>query len=234
MILHCPATDCAARSLETLCLSVTSGPGPGELAGFCGSMPYLHSSEEVGRQQHEWRFDLFCHITDSRPFGFNLIPAMNFSFSTFIFRCQESMQRIEQCPLGSVWLCSVNNSCKRTYLSQRDLQAHINHRHNKPQASVLAPALVLSSVGGLGPPPPITVPPPPLIQPPLNLLVPPASGPVQPAPTVETAQRPNTNLITIQIQDDDKQAFPPPPPPGRPANQPQLYPPDPHVYQGVN
>ena len=34
LILHCPATDSLCRSLATLCLSTTSGPGPGELPGF--------------------------------------------------------------------------------------------------------------------------------------------------------------------------------------------------------
>ena len=36
-------TLCAARSLATLCLSTTSGPGPGELPGFWGSMVSRHA-----------------------------------------------------------------------------------------------------------------------------------------------------------------------------------------------
>jgi len=48
-------------------------------------------------------------------------------------RCKDVVQRIEQCLLGSVWLCTYSENCKRTYLSQRDLQAHINHRHSKEQ-----------------------------------------------------------------------------------------------------
>ena len=183
------------------------------------------------------------------------------------------MQRIEQCPLGSVWLCALTASCRRTYLSQRDLQAHINHRH-KPSIPPVLPQL-LPPVSSLGLP--ITVPPPPLMQPnpgndpyllvqaqvppvsnPLSAptRVPPVSTPVptpgltpvsNPLPTpnrvtpishparappvsnplstqVESAPRPSSNLITIQIQ-DSSQSFPPPPPPGRPPNQPQLYPP---------
>ena len=34
---------CAARFLATLCLFMTSGPGPGELPGFWGSMVFLHA-----------------------------------------------------------------------------------------------------------------------------------------------------------------------------------------------
>ncbi|KAI8511090.1 E3 ubiquitin-protein ligase Hakai [Branchiostoma belcheri] len=46
--------------------------------------------------------------------------------------------RIEQCPRGAVFMCTFgdgkhgNKGCRRTYLSQRDLQAHINHRHKRP------------------------------------------------------------------------------------------------------
>ncbi|VVC98049.1 unnamed protein product [Leptidea sinapis] len=43
--------------------------------------------------------------------------------------------RVEQTGLGTVFMCTHsgtrygNTGCRRTYLSQRDLQAHINHRH---------------------------------------------------------------------------------------------------------
>ena len=41
LILRCPATDSLRRSLlATLCLVTTSGPGPGELPGFWGSMVF--------------------------------------------------------------------------------------------------------------------------------------------------------------------------------------------------
>ncbi|MFT7806245.1 E3 ubiquitin-protein ligase Hakai-like isoform X2 [Arapaima gigas] len=43
--------------------------------------------------------------------------------------CMDPVQRIEQCLRGSLFMCSIVQGCKRTYLSQRDLQAHINHRH---------------------------------------------------------------------------------------------------------
>ncbi|CAH2075046.1 unnamed protein product, partial [Iphiclides podalirius] len=61
-------------------------------------------------------------------------------------RCREKVLRVEQTGLGTVFMCTHsgtrygNTGCRRTYLSQRDLQAHINHRHvssgpveNKPE-----------------------------------------------------------------------------------------------------
>ncbi|XP_015116234.1 E3 ubiquitin-protein ligase Hakai [Diachasma alloeum] len=50
-------------------------------------------------------------------------------------RCVEKVSRVEQTGLGTVFMCTHggtrygNAGCRRTYLSQRDLQAHINHRH---------------------------------------------------------------------------------------------------------
>ncbi|XP_063216873.1 E3 ubiquitin-protein ligase Hakai-like [Bacillus rossius redtenbacheri] len=50
-------------------------------------------------------------------------------------RCVEKVTRVEQTGLGTVFMCTHggtrygNKGCRRTYLSQRDLQAHINHRH---------------------------------------------------------------------------------------------------------
>uniref|UniRef100_A0A2M4BRF0 E3 ubiquitin-protein ligase Hakai n=1 Tax=Anopheles marajoara TaxID=58244 RepID=A0A2M4BRF0_9DIPT len=50
-------------------------------------------------------------------------------------RCKEKVVRVEQTALGTVFMCTHggtrygNTGCRRTYLSQRDLQAHINHRH---------------------------------------------------------------------------------------------------------
>ncbi|MBN3297304.1 HAKAI ligase, partial [Amia calva] len=46
-----------------------------------------------------------------------------------LYSCNDPVQRIEQCLRGSLFMCSIVQGCKRTYLSQRDLQAHINHRH---------------------------------------------------------------------------------------------------------
>lgn len=50
-------------------------------------------------------------------------------------RCREKVVRVEQTGLGNVFMCTHgglrygHDGCRRTYLSQRDLQAHINHRH---------------------------------------------------------------------------------------------------------
>ncbi|VUZ51448.1 unnamed protein product [Hymenolepis diminuta] len=33
--------------------------------------------------------------------------------------------------LGNIYQCTEDPKCRRTYMSQRDLQAHINHRHKK-------------------------------------------------------------------------------------------------------
>ncbi|GAB0091435.1 E3 ubiquitin-protein ligase Hakai [Sergentomyia squamirostris] len=57
------------------------------------------------------------------------------------YRCNEKVSRVEQSGLGSVFMCTHggsrygNKGCRRTYLSQRDLQAHINHRHMPHVAS---------------------------------------------------------------------------------------------------
>ena len=40
---------CAAHSLATLCLCTTSGPDPGELPGFWGSMVFRHAPKSLGR-----------------------------------------------------------------------------------------------------------------------------------------------------------------------------------------
>lgn len=51
------------------------------------------------------------------------------------FRCKEKAIRVEHANLGAVFMCThggtryESKGCRRTYLSQRDLQAHINHRH---------------------------------------------------------------------------------------------------------
>lgn len=57
-------------------------------------------------------------------------------------RCKEKVVRVEQSGLGTVFMCTHGGSrygttgCRRTYLSQRDLQAHINHRHVSLTATV--------------------------------------------------------------------------------------------------
>ncbi|KAL4658415.1 E3 ubiquitin-protein ligase Hakai isoform X1 [Arapaima gigas] len=89
-----------------------------------------------------------------------------------LYSCTDPVQRIEQCLRGSLFMCSVVPGCKRTYLSQRDLQAHINHRHMRagkptggrpvqgssdtlhlPPASELAERFLLPPDKHRGPPP---------------------------------------------------------------------------------
>jgi len=56
-------------------------------------------------------------------------------------RCKDKVVRVEQTSLGNVFMCTHggsrygNDGCRRTYLSQRDLQAHINHRHLRLSSS---------------------------------------------------------------------------------------------------
>ncbi|CAL1526541.1 unnamed protein product [Lymnaea stagnalis] len=50
-------------------------------------------------------------------------------------RCQGKVQKVEKSALGTVYVCThgapkhSTKGCRRTYLSQRDLQSHIAHRH---------------------------------------------------------------------------------------------------------
>lgn len=56
-------------------------------------------------------------------------------------RCESRVQRIEQSALGTVFICTHGapkhsvTGCRRTYLSKRDLQAHIAHRHSVKASS---------------------------------------------------------------------------------------------------
>ncbi|KAI4457857.1 e3 ubiquitin-protein ligase hakai-related [Holotrichia oblita] len=60
-------------------------------------------------------------------------------------RCLDKVSRVEQTGLGTVFMCTHggtrygSSGCRRTYLSQRDLQAHINHRHISNIAQALEP-----------------------------------------------------------------------------------------------
>ena len=59
----------------------------------------------------------------------------------FICRCHESVVRVEQAALGTVFVCTHGGAkhgvsgCRRTYLSSRDLQAHIQYRHLREQSA---------------------------------------------------------------------------------------------------
>lgn len=76
------------------------------------------------------------------------------------------MQRIEQSALGTVFLCTYggskhgSNGCRRTYLSQRDLNAHIGHRHLKHEIKDQNLSVAAQKAGAALPPPKVTVNPP--------------------------------------------------------------------------
>ncbi|XP_060784119.1 E3 ubiquitin-protein ligase Hakai isoform X2 [Neoarius graeffei] len=155
-----------------------------------------------------------------------------------LYSCTEPVQRIEQCQRGSLYMCSILQGCKRTYLSQRDLQAHINHRHmraGKPGASRAEPTHptpALTPTLTSDPPDRFRLPPPPhlskshpLIPPSLQGhdpygQPPPASpsdlGPSSRALPPETFRiatvttRKHSNLITVPIQDDSGNSIPSP------------------------
>ncbi|XP_070557485.1 E3 ubiquitin-protein ligase Hakai-like [Ptychodera flava] len=134
-------------------------------------------------------------------------------------RCGDSVQRIEQSHLGSIFVCTYGGNkhggsgCRRTYLSQRDLQAHINHRHNRPTTTETLP------------PPPerqiheqryILTPPDPYHQPPQTQRNPVSTyrnedrSELPPMPTSYPSSIPvvtggrTSNLITIPIHDANK------------------------------
>jgi len=77
------------------------------------------------------------------------------------FRCSQSVVRIEQAALGTVFVCTFGGTkhgvsgCHRTYLSQRDLQSHIAHRHfgagRESAAQRVVPSEMLSTTGAARP-----------------------------------------------------------------------------------
>ncbi|CAG0916316.1 unnamed protein product [Notodromas monacha] len=61
--------------------------------------------------------------------------------------CRAEAERVDNVRLGFVFMCTEGgtrygtNGCRRTYMSQRDLQAHMNHRHAGPSSSKPSSAL---------------------------------------------------------------------------------------------
>lgn len=57
-------------------------------------------------------------------------------------RCDDRVDRIEPAGIGQIFICTFGGSrngvsgCRRSYLSQRDLIAHIKHRHEKEGSSI--------------------------------------------------------------------------------------------------
>lgn len=123
-------------------------------------------------------------------------------------------------------MCEVAN-CSRTYLSQRDLHAHVNHRHSKPPpppnlstlntgplphvpGPLLVPPMPPSTIPQLQNPPAVA---PYVMVPPIstNQVVPSINIPPHDSNGIQTPQdmiaRPSSNLITIQIQDNQPMNF---------------------------
>lgn len=111
-------------------------------------------------------------------------------------RCLDKVTRVEQTGLGTVFMCTHGgtrygqNGCRRTYLSQRDLQAHINHRHvsnvNQQPMEVVEPERA-----------------PPIVRPktandPRSNIVP---TNIRQRPSLVQSSGVRTNLITVPIQD---------------------------------
>ena len=71
-----------------------------------------------------------------------------------MFRCEDTVERIEPAGIGQIFVCSYGGSrngtsgCRRSYLSQRDLIAHIKHRHEK-EGSNLPEAELIRQQGAL-------------------------------------------------------------------------------------
>lgn len=128
-------------------------------------------------------------------------------------RCHDKVCRVEQTGLGTVFMCTYggtrygNTGCRRTYLSQRDLQAHINHRHINSSVSVTHSAQETTNIH-IKLPAPIEAKPPQILRK-SDTRVHPSN--INPASQTENRQRNSypmissapmrTNLITVPIQD---------------------------------
>ncbi|XP_029350593.1 E3 ubiquitin-protein ligase Hakai isoform X1 [Echeneis naucrates] len=173
-----------------------------------------------------------------------------------LYNCTDPVQRIEQCQRGSLYMCSVVPGCKRTYLSQRDLQAHVNHRHLRAAKSSAGRQEPVHLAPSSEVPERFRVPPPHLPKNHVHLPNPlqhgshdPYSQPPPPtaheAPPPTSALGPETfriatvttrkhsNLITVPIQDDSSSSREPHsggPGPGQPPHHhPGEYPGQPPV-----
>nr|CAG4640888.1 EOG090X06V5 [Eulimnadia texana] len=69
-------------------------------------------------------------------------------------RCHDKVVRVEQTGLGNIFICTHggsrygNDGCRRTYLSHRDLQAHVNHRHLRLSLSADKEMQKIATVSG--------------------------------------------------------------------------------------
>ena len=115
-------TLCAAHSLATLCLFMTSGPDPGELPGFWGSMVFRHAPiprKESGKQQQQpWSqalsYSVFGAPCSKADYG-GSSPSRKFCKPMWIqrknrFRCYFYRKRSQVGPY-SYYTCSNYKYC---------------------------------------------------------------------------------------------------------------------------
>ncbi|KAL5110114.1 E3 ubiquitin-protein ligase Hakai [Taenia crassiceps] len=107
-------------------------------------------------------------------------------------RCKVPYTSCDRCLLGGIFQCTEDSQCRRTYLSQRDLQAHINHRHkpkNTACTTVGAPATTATTKASVVPAVTTTAQPPPVsaaVAPPSFLVSPPTNFSIPPPPFLST------------------------------------------------
>lgn len=145
-------------------------------------------------------------------------------------RCLDKVIRVEQTGLGTVFMCTHGGTrygsagCRRTYLSQRDLQAHFNHRHIAASVPSLG-----SSGGGEAPPEP----PAPVKIPTMNSGTTPQTARIKPPPQTQhmTAAGDPRIQPSQGIIDHHRRNSPPPPPPQFVPHRPPMIMPN---YQQQN
>lgn len=113
-------------------------------------------------------------------------------------RCKIPYSSCDRCLLGGIFQCTEDSQCRRTYLSQRDLQAHINHRHkpkNTAGTTVVAPVTTAATKAGVVPAVTSAAVAPPsfLVSPPANFSIPPP--PFLSTPPSSVAQPPANALL---------------------------------------
>ena len=99
-------TLCAAHSLAILCLSTTSGPGPGEFPGFWGSMVFRHASiPRKGSGNNNTQLYLRCCVYTAK-----VEKSLSLRKRIFSFRSYESFQnhinpavRFSCSPIMATW-----------------------------------------------------------------------------------------------------------------------------------
>ena len=124
-------------------------------------------------------------------------------------RCSSRVSQVEQASFGQIWMCSHGGSrygqdgCQRTYLSERDLKAHVNFRHlkNQPKKVPSAEEIAAATAALMAVDRKMRVPPPSTqagqVNVPVSAGLPNFS---QPPPVIN---RTPTNLITVPIQDNN-------------------------------